>query len=102
MKVTVAGWATERRLSFAHNFGVGFQARADAWYAVGSYSSFVTEIQRSSISPRGGCSPGAETRTGAEPSPKATSTNQRSASEASCHRKVGAAISRGNIDPSCG
>ena len=99
----VAASPAERRLIAAHTSALGVQLLADAWYAVGVYTSLVEARHSGSIPPTGIGFPGARTQIRAEPLPKATLINQVSArSVGSCQRNVGGTISGGKIDSLCG
>ena len=102
MIVTVAAASTERAFTASHVAASGFQVRAAACSGVSFGSSFVGPTARGSISPTRIRGPSVFARRGAPPSPKPTSTCHDVAFDPSRQRKVGASMSGGKIDSSCG
>ena len=102
MNVTVAAASIDRAFTVSHAAAVGFQVRAAACSAVSFGSSFVGPTARGSISPTRIRGPSVLARRGSLPSAKLTSTCHDVAFDPSRQRKVGASMSGGKIDPSCG
>ena len=101
--VTLAGCSTECFLISLQTAESGIQVRPAACCGVSLGSSLLVETERGSISPMRSRSPGDWTRMAGEPSANVTSiSHARAFSAASRQRKVGAAISGGNTEPSSG
>jgi hypothetical protein len=101
--VIAAGRSTECFLIAAQVAVSGTHVRAAACSGVSLGNSFVSEIERRSISPIRSLSPLHCASIPADPPANATSIRHSLASwEASRHRNVGAAKSGGKIDPSAG
>ena len=100
--VTVARRSTDRFLMAAQVWASGVQVRAAACSGVSRGGSFVSPMQRGSISPIFILSPCERARIGAAPSGKVTSIVHAVASLPSRQRKVGARNSGGKTDPSAG
>src|SRR5208283_99588 len=101
--VTVAARFTERFLMAVQVWASGFQVHEAACCGVSAGSLLFSVTQRGSISPMCIRSPRDTARMPGKPSPKVMLIRQNLApAEASRHRKVGATISGGKIDPFSG
>src|SRR5271157_118408 len=101
--VTVAGRLMERILIAAQVWASGFQVHEAACCGVSVGSLLFSVTQRGSISPMRIRSPRDTARMPGKPSAKAMAIRQNLApGEASRHRKAGATISGGKMEPFSG